>query len=80
MGKPLIQFLSETSKACCQWGFMKQFAHLTNRAAAAKLGLSIRTVGEWRSMAKDGAFACRNRENCCERSCPNAGSAKVPNR
>lgn len=66
MAKPLIQFLSETSGACCQWFFLSQPAYRgkTNKELAAILGVSERTVSEARSMLNNGAFACRRKKDC----------------
>lgn len=64
MAKPLIQFLSETSGACCQWQFLQQFNGLTLKATAKKLGVSERTISEARSMVANGALRCRRAKGC----------------
>lgn len=64
--KPLIQWLTEQTKTCCQWAFLERYRGDSAKAAAAKLGVSPRTVEEARSMVKNGALRCRRAPNCCQ--------------
>lgn len=64
VNKPLIQWMQEQTKTCCQWAFLEKYSTLSAKAAAAKLGVSPRTVEEARSMVKNGALRCRKAANC----------------
>jgi Mn-dependent DtxR family transcriptional regulator len=68
--KPLIQLLTETSNCCCQWAFLERYKGISAKAAAAKLGVSPRTVEEARSMVKNGALRCRKTDNCQHKEKP----------
>lgn len=66
MGKPLIQVFSEQEKFCCTYGYVTQpkYEKLTNEELAKKLGVSKRTVTDFRSMVKQGGYACRDCKGC----------------
>jgi hypothetical protein len=66
VAKPLIQWLSEQTGACCQFGFMNQpqYKKLSNRDLGATLGVSERTVCETRSMINNGGIQCRHKTIC----------------
>lgn len=68
VNKPLIQWMQEQTKTCCQWAFIEKYGakKMSAKEAAAKLGVSPRTVEEARSMVKNGALRCRKAPNCCQ--------------
>lgn len=64
MGKTLVKFLSESEGACCQFGFIRRYRHLTAPATAKVLGIGLRTLEETRTLIAEGAIACEKKENC----------------
>lgn len=69
MAKPLIQVFSEQEKCCCVHGYINQpqYVKLTNAQMAKRLGLSQRTVTDFRAQDRSGGYPCKHAPNCKEK-------------
>jgi hypothetical protein len=66
VARPLIELFAEQEGYCCVWKYLAhpRFAKLTNVQLSERMGVSLRTINEVRSMFHSGGYACRHWANC----------------
>lgn len=58
----LMTFLAESSGYCCLYAFLRDNSHKRASAWAEELGISARTIRNYRAVLREGVTRCRRLE------------------